>query len=385
MPGLLVRRLVASLASLLLLAACGEPATSDPTPDPMPSAIPNQTGVSAREVVDDPASRLLDVAIAPGDTDVRAAIWKHCPGDDCSTMGAAVALTVDGFASRVVPDRVWHFNPLVRTSASGETLVVEWDERLDLTLAHPDGSTAEVRRTGLTAPVAPGEIVGGVAHDRRGATFFATDPARGVAHPIPVPEGTVQLLELPSGQLRVTTTQRTYAWSDDGGSSRQEVSGASDGTLLQSFVASTPDVHALTGGSDGATLFPFNQIRRMDSWDSWWVVDQPGDPLAYIGPAAVLPDGRFLASVQSWSDDGRLDQPLKGTPPGIYVSEGADWSAYERIDSGAPFETPARAQPMVVDIEVNAEGAVMTALGPDQTTAWTSTDLGVTWHEMRAR
>jgi hypothetical protein len=40
---------------------------------------------------------------------------------------------------------------------------------------------------------------------------------------------------------------------------------------------------------------------------------------------------------------------------------------------------------MVVDIEVNAEGAVMTALGLDQTTAWTSTDLGVTWHEMRAR
>lgn len=40
---------------------------------------------------------------------------------------------------------------------------------------------------------------------------------------------------------------------------------------------------------------------------------------------------------------------------------------------------------MVTDLEVSDEGTLITAFGPDQTTGWTSTDLGVTWHEMRAR
>ena len=42
-------------------------------------------------------------------------------------------------------------------------------------------------------------------------------------------------------------------------------------------------------------------------------------------------------------------------------------------------------QPYVTDIEVTVAGVVITALGPDQTTAWTSTDVGATWQEIPVR
>lgn len=109
------------------------------------------------------------------------------------------------------------------------------------------------------------------------------------------------------------------------------------------------------------------------------------DPMAYVGPTAVLPDGHFVASIQSWSDNGLANEKPRGTPPGIYVSDGEDCAAYERVESGAPFETAERGQPNVLDIEVNADGALITAIGPDQTTAWTSRDLGATWLKMRVR
>ncbi|UUZ58069.1 hypothetical protein [Nocardioides sp. B-3] len=129
-------------------------------------------------------------------------------------------------------------------------------------------------------------------------------------------------------------------------------------------------------GGDGATLFPFSEIRRLESDGDWSVVVPADDPMAYLGPTPVPADGRFVASVHLWSDNGPARQRPRGTPPGIYVSDGEDWSTYERIESGAPFETPVPFEPMVTDIDVTADGALITAIGPDQTTAWTSRDLG---------
>ena len=383
MPGLFVRRLVASLAPLLLLAGCSSKDAPPAAPEPTASQAATQVGPSAEQIVDDPRSRLLSVGEAAGG--VRATVWKSCPDDTCQTMAAAVALSGDGFASRVVADRVWHANPLVFPSDTGSALVVVWDDRMTMTLIHPDGSLVDVRQDGPRGPVLPGEIVGGVDHTRRGTSFFATDPVTGIAHEILVPAGSAQVSQLPDGQLRVTTLRRTYAWSDDGGATWHEQAGASDGTLTQSFVASTPDTHVLVGGSDGATLFPFSQIRRLEGDGDWSVVVPVDDPMAYVGPTAVLPDGRFVASIQYWSDNGLASEQPKGTPPGIHVSVGDHWSTYERVESGAPFRRPRPFQPMVTDIDVTAEGTLVTAIGPDQTTAWTSGDLGATWREMRVR
>jgi hypothetical protein len=128
-------------------------------------------------------------------------------------------------------------------------------------------------------------------------------------------------------------------------------------------------VHVLVGGSDGATLFPFEQVRRRDDQDSWSVVDQPRGDLAHLGHAAVLPDGRLLIDVEDWHGD---------LPPGLYVSSGADWASYERVEAGAPFDGKPRAIDLV-DLRVDEHGATLTAIGPDRTSAWVTEDSGVTW------
>jgi hypothetical protein len=273
----------------------------------------------------------------------------------------------------------------IRMSGSGDVVVLDYRARLKIHVVRPDGTMVAASMAPDIAPVAEGEVVGGVDYAASGPVFWSTDATTAQSHAVPVPDDTRQLIQTDSGQLRAMTARSSHAWSDDGGTTWTERDGAVDRTLLSSIATSTDDTHVVVGGGDGATLFPFNQIRRLDADGTWSVTDVPGDPTAYVGMKAVLPDGRFVVAVEDWSDRGRPDQPLTGTPPGIYVSDGDDWSAYARVESGAPFGTPEPMQPMVTDIEVSDAGTLITAFGPDQTTAWTSTDLGVTWREMRVR
>jgi hypothetical protein len=233
--------------------------------------------------------------------------------------------------------------------------------------------------------VAAGELVGGAEPRRDRTVFWATDPAGGTAHAIPVPAGAVQLRRLPAGQLRVTTREATYAWSDDGGASWTESAGAADTTLIQSFTTSAPDVHALVAGGDGATLLPFGQIWRWDGRDPWSVTTVPDAPRAYVGATAVLPDGRFLADVDAWSDNRRLGGRLRGTPPGLYASDGDDWASYTRLEQGEPFAQAAYNEPDVRYVDVTGGRTTLGAIGPDGRSWWTSTDLGTTWTEQPVR
>ena len=205
------------------------------------------------------------------------------------------------------------------------------------------------------------------------------------AHAVPVPTGTQQLERVPSGQLRVQTQRHTYAWSDDGGATWAESVVASDGALLQSFTTSVPEVHVLVAGGDGATLFPFGEIRRLDSQGSWSVTPLPDDPRAYVGATAVLPDGRFLADVDAWSDNGRLGKRLRGTPPGLYASAGDDWASYTRLELGDPFTEAAYNVPDVRWVDVAGARTTLGAIGPDGRSWWTSTDLGSSWTEQPVR
>ncbi|WP_107705633.1 beta propeller repeat protein [Nocardioides allogilvus] len=389
MPGLFVRRLVAPLLPLMLLAGCTQAA--DPTPPPpAPTPTPTATGSvvldrpSPEEIVDDPASVLREVQVAPGDPDTRVALWSTCFADGCGPRRLAIAVTADGFRTRTLADATWH-HAFVRLSAGGEVVVLDYQRGLSLDVVRADGSVLPVDMVKDVAPVARGEVVAGMVFRPARNRFWATDPATATAHLVPVPDGTHQLIQTDTGQLRAITSDSSYAWSDDGGATWNRHFDALDPHLLPGFVTSTDDRHVVVGGGDGATLFPFSQLRRLEDDGDWSVVEPVDDPMAYLGPTAVLPDGRFVASVQSWSDNGLAGEQPRGTPPGIYVSEGDDWSTYERIESGAPFRTAAPFEPMVTDIDVTADAALITAIGPDQTTAWTSDDLGATWREMRAR
>ena len=361
--------------------------TDSESPEPLAptaSASPERIEVSAREIVADPRSRLVDVQSAPGDSGTRVALWRWCPDESCSETRLAVTLTREGSEKPTVADKTWT-NALVRISAAGDAVVLDVERRLRVEVIRPDGSVAEADMAEDATPVAEGEVVGGVEYRRRTTIFWATDTTTMVAHPVPVPEDSHQLVQTEGGQLRVLRESGDYAWSDDGGASWNQSAGAVGRNLLPKLATSVDDTHVVVGGGDGATLFPFSEIRRLDRGDSWTVTEPVTDPMAYIGHAAVLPDGRFLVVVQAWGDDGRLDRPLKGTPPGIYVSDGEDWTTYTRVGSGAPFATPGRLEPMVSSISVSDDGVEITALGPEAKTAWTSDDLGVTWRERRVR
>jgi hypothetical protein len=380
----------AGLVGATQLPGRQEAAPVAPTPTPTPTSSESASGSAdpdrptAQQIVDDPASRLVEVRVVPGEPDVRAALWSRCASPACDVRQQAVVLTDDGFATRTVADAPLS-DASIRVSGNGDVVVLDYRATLKLHVIRTDGTQVAATMSTEAVPVAEGEVVGGVDYAGSRPIFWATDTTTAQAHAVPVPDDTRQLIQTDSGQLRAMTARSSHAWSDDGGETWTERGGAVDSTLLSSIVTSTDDTHVVVGGGDGATLAPFNQIRRLAGDGTWSVIDVPGNPTAYVGPQAVLPDGRFLVAVEDWSDRGRPDQPLEGTPPGIYVSDGDDWSAYSHVESGAPFETPEPMQPMVTDIEVSDAGTLITALGPDQTTAWTSTDLGVTWHEMRAR
>lgn len=371
---------VAAVAVVVGTQGLGRDGTPAPQPAapsrtvPTPTPTPAPTATEAEDVVDDPAAVLVSIATSPTDPDVRAAVWRTCLDDSCGSLAVAVALTTDGFETRAVADEVWRTIPQVRVAPSGDVLVSTYPSRVTLEVVRPDGSVSEVRRATAPSPVAPGEVVGGVDL-RRATTYLATDTATAVTHPVPVPEDTVQLDQTPTGQLRATTRDGVYAWSDDGGATWQQAAGL-DVTKLHMLARSAPDVHVVVDGSDGATLFPFDAVRTLEDADSWSVVKQPAGERAYLElPPAVLPDGRLLLDVQGFSDD---------RPGGLWVSDGADWASYSRVASGAPFDADPRDIP-VLDMQVDDDAVTIVAAGPAWHDAWVSDDGGVSWTPFGAR
>lgn len=359
-----------------------------PTPTPSPTAIstpssprPTPQGaledLTATQIVDHPDAEIVQVEQAGEE---RAVVWRVCSADaSCREPRQAIALIADDPTSRLIPDRTWGFEMGVVLAPTGEALVLNYgyNGSLQQQVVRADGRLVDVDVVDAQSPVADGEVAAGYTYLGTRTTWWATDVTSARTHPIPVPDDTRRLTQRPDGRLEALTTRETYAWSDDHGETWQELGDAGADTEIAEIAASAPDEHVLTVGGDSGRRQPLDRILRLDAAGAWQVVAPPTDPGVYLGPTAVLPDGRFLMSVHSWTDDS--------TRPGIYVSDGDDWSTYERVDSGAPFERPSLGEPRVIDIDVAADGALITALGPDGSTVWTSKDLGATWLEMRAR
>jgi hypothetical protein len=113
---------------------------------------------------------------------------------------------------------------------------------------------------------------------------------------------------------------------------------------------------AVLGGSDGATLFPFEKAARStDGGESWTVFDvaQPGDVMSYAAGGVVLSDSRLLTLVSHWSDD-RADRPTD-RPRGLIVSAGDDWSRFTPIETRF---TPALTSPKPAWSAIESIGAM---------------------------
>lgn len=362
-------------AAALLLGGCDDPAPRSSSAEPLGTGTSDpQTkvvrGPRLERLVDDERSVLLDLAVSPRDPAVRASLWRFCERRSCASSRTVVAVTADAFRHRAVVswDRrdIWWVAPAGRTS-----FVVRTGGRaLHLVDAH--GRVVDLPAPGPARPLRPGEVV-----SPWGRTAVGIDPRQGTSHRLSGASGVQQLRQQ---GLRVEGLwQGRHGWSDDGGATWQRVH-TPDPHGLYGFVDAPAGEHLLVRGADGATLFPLVAIDRL-AGGRWESVAGPEDPTAYVGATAVLPDGSLVTAVQAWSDERRIGHVR--TEPGLYRTEGADWSRWGRVAAAAP-DGADHFQPEVLLLRSSARG-VEIIVGGEGGTAFRTTDLGVTWQPFTAR
>jgi hypothetical protein len=166
-----------------------------PTPTPTPTSSESASGSAdpdrptAQQIVDDPASRLVEVRVVPGEPDVRAALWSRCASPACDVRQQAVVLTDDGFATRTVADAPLS-DASIRVSGNGDVVVLDYRATLKLHVFRTDGTQVAATMSTEAVPVAEGEVVGGVDYAGSRPIFWATDTTTAQAHAVPVPDDT---------------------------------------------------------------------------------------------------------------------------------------------------------------------------------------------------
>lgn len=371
---------------------------ADVTPDappidvlqPSPPATPGHgPGPTAKQIVEDPDAQLRQLVVSPEDPGTRAAVWQVCVDAACRRRRTAVTVTGDGFENRsdlVVPGQ----NYPVVTAVGLDAFYVAWGARR--MIIHTDGSTVPVRLTD-----APGRLVDGEAvarFDSRSKPFVGFDPETGSAHRITTPPDINSLALGDDGTLRGVsysgrTRTATAVWSGDGGDSWHEHQLPSRGPSLFHLVeGGGPESMTILAGSDGATLFPFEELHRSrDGGRTWEVVDVRTEPQAYAGGEAVLPDGRLLVNVMAWSDQ-RANRP-SSRPVGLYISEGDDWARLSPAEVGAPFVVgdSEKSNLELLGFSAAATGTSVYAVdrSGDPGEVFRSRDGGATWEPLRAR
>lgn len=188
--------------------------------------------------------------------------------------------------------------------------------------------------------------------DFRSATYDATGPGR-------------------ASRLFAGTTSRAVP-------PRPPADAGLDGLLTQDAVSlDRRTVRAVLGGGDGATVLPFQRVARLAA-GTWTAYDVPlvDGERGYVSSAVVLPDGRLLALVPTWSGD-RPGRP-SAVHHGLWVSDDTDWSAWSPWAADPGGVRDLRADP-------RGGGVLWLVTGDDTAPLVVSTDGGRTVRALRAR
>lgn len=382
---------VLGVVGMALLDDEPDPSTPTASPAPAPASTPAPVDrLSPAQVIDHPDARLRELVVAPGSPQTRGALWQLCLDEGCTRRQQALAVTGDGFRTRQEIVMAGRAQPVV-VALSADAFYVERSRRSRM-IVRTDGRAVPVQVDAPTRPLGAGEVrVGTWNHRQR---EWALDPDTGRMHPIPVPEGASGLVGQPEGALLGLVHDgepgsSRAVWSTDGGASwREQVLATGPNAMVSPLVSARPGVLAVVEGADGATLFPFLHVHRSrDGGATWETFDMPRDPQAYVGAAAVLPDGRLLANLEAWSDE-RRNRP-GARPAGLYVSAGLDWSDLSPVPVGAPFSVadPNGYHPVAMDT-TTAGVAAYAYDGAGGTAAdrlYVSRDAGRRWRALVAR
>lgn len=374
------------LLALLLVTVLGLTACSDTEPGGPRPALPGPTATRAAPkadlvgIVDDPEARIVGVTVRRSDPSVRSVVWSLCRTPKCHRADEVIAVTADGFATR-------HLHALpqqtLETPLDGVYLLTD---RRGAEILQPDGSRTPVGwQAGPPGPLVRAEKPVGI---HRFGRVHAVDTTTGAGHLVPTPGEALGVHLDGSGALRIQVSDprgvgARLLSSYDGGRTWDERSAFEPpaGRIMQSLDSSTTTAAVVTGG-DGATLLPVGGLHRADG-SGWRRIPGFEGPTAYLGEGggAVLPDGRLLLSVASWSSGRR--------PAGLWLSDGRDWSDLRPVPMGPPFDSldPRTAYPPVLDILAAPRKVTVYAVDDSRRghTLWSSTDAGHTWTELAAR
>jgi hypothetical protein len=305
-------------------------------------------------------------------------------------------VTEDGYRTSRVLELPRGANLSVLELGDGDFLVGDAPRGL---IVRGDGRTVEVVVDDRPGPLVEGEVV--VPYWVGGQqTSGGLDPDSARVHPLPIPDGTIGLVQggvgSPMWGLAVRENANARQWfavvSRDGGASWSEHElGASGDDLAQTIESADPRVMAVLSGGDGATLFPFSEaLRSRDDGRTWERATMAGvADMPYVSFGAVLPDGSLLVNLDAWSDD-RVGEPGR-RHHGLYRSNGDDWVDLVPVESSYPEGTDVEVlrthPPSIVDWSVAHDGeAVLWGWAPGiNTPMMVSTDSGQTWSESAAR
>lgn len=348
-----------------------------PGPAETPSQTPSQTPTEATDgpgqaelaaVVDSDATRMLAMAVTPGDPERMAVLWQW------EDQRWVLAWTVDGFATRSL--RAVPSGSSLTPAADGAFVLREGWEGAVLRLIDGDGLSDPVAVSEKVEPVGAGEVPVVLAPEAGGTQVIAV-AADGTGHPIPVRAGLDSIQAFGNRLAGFAYGDGvTYHWSDDGGATWQDADpgpGEYPPLVVQSAIGQD---HAIIEGGDGATLFPFVAIRTASAAapEQWTrtEAEKGGDHVTIGG--AWNEDGEIRVLASRWNDKDRL------VDAGVWRVVGG---SLEKVASNPPEITD---HPDVAPFAFEyVDGPVVWVLGNKTGEVWRTTDGGATWERFAAR
>lgn len=372
-----------AVAVIVVLGIVGIGGGSDDRPQPAPSPVEFED-MTPEQIVHDADARLETLAVSDDDPDVRASVWSLCKNDRCNRERNIIAVTQDGFDSTEYVELQSSGRYASVGALSSESFYVEGPRfRGVLT---PDATLSPLRRSSTVGTLAADETV----------VFGAVRPlavdASGNTHPLSIPDGARLAVEQPGGRLvaltfsarRSGTTIPHLVWSDDDGAtwSQRRLPVRAGGMFMIPYSAD-PDTIAVVESVDGATLAPFVAMHvSRDGGTTWKRIPALADEeeSGYVGWTFVRSDGRLLAGLIAWSDDGRDNVSRRSRGP--YLSEGLDWSHMSPSDEGLPGDGTDVQRRLQSITQTGDDISLYLSQGAQ---AYVSHDGGRTWQETPAR
>lgn len=292
-------------------------------------AVLRPSAPTAEEIVNDPYADLTKVAIADGDSRVRAAVWGRCLSKACTSHEYAVAVTADAFVHTASYVRV--SDPTALTWAGDGLFVISGLDGA-LSLVDPSGAVTSLSVSQQVAPLGSDETLV-TTWEGSALTPYGVSAARRTAHPLPLPGDHTQitsltrqgqaLLGLGAGTTRIVS-------SPDGGASWRAPYRLPDRLLHGTVASSDPDTLAVIDVADDGVTFPALH-RSRDAGASWEVVEPAQLRGHFAAWAVVEPSGRLLIYI--------LDPTNVHTAPdtGLYESDDVSWTHFHALASSPPL------------------------------------------------